>query len=438
MRFGLALSCALVVSFVRAAVPAQQALSTVYDPSPQHLWNRLYAAIAVRTESGQQFGMDNSEPYREPFDDRGKLLEVLDDFLDHHGERLASSDLQRALLLADVWAAFDLAASPAAGSEDALLRLRLARVIARLSMPAAAIAHLPDNYSQAVRSGAFASDFDPRHPEQAFLPPDLLDPQGPWVQIQDGRGREVASLHLANLSGRSAFQVLIRCPGGRAATLSYLQSLNLYTTPFEFKPAQIATSYPSHEKVRWDPLRLDPGTPQFPPGTIVALVRRMMLVDAKLEPVSTPLTQQVQFRVYQKVGGGGSVLERSAFIGRQIPFELVMRREPLLQGQAGGLHALSAGETEYQLAAIPMGGPRTDLLRGPVVLSTCARCHEGDGIFSVNSYKRFFSAEADTSNPQLLPATDPDREGAAAVAWKIQQFDWGLLRGLLERDEAGK
>jgi hypothetical protein len=436
MRFGFALGCALAVSLVRAGVPAPQATASVYDRDPEHLWNRLYAAIAVRTESGQGFGADNSEPYLEPVDDRRRLLEVLDDFLEHHGERLAASDLQRALLLADIWAAFDLAASPAAGPADPVLRRRLARVIERLSMPAGTIAHLPDNYTQAVRSGEFAGDFDPQHPERAFLPPDLLDPEGPWVQIQDGRGREVASMHLRNFSGRSAFLVLIRCPGGRAATLSYLQSLNLYTTPFEFKPAEIATSYPSHEKVRWDPLRLDPGTPQFPEGTIVALVRRMLLIDAKLEPVPTPITQQVQFRVYQRVGGSGNLPERSAFIGRQIPFELVMRREPLLHGQAGGLHAVTAEETEYQLAAIPTDGPRAALLRGPVVLLTCARCHYGDGIFSVNSYKRFFAEETDTSNPQLLPATDPVHEGAAAVAWKVQQFDWGLLRGLLERDAA--
>jgi hypothetical protein len=121
--------------------------------------------------------------------------------------------------------------------------------------------------------------------------------------------------------------------------------------------------------------------------------------------------------------------------GRQLPFELVMRRAKLFAGTDGGFQAVSTNETEYQMASVPEGVPRDVLLRGPVVLSTCARCHSGDGIFSINSYSRRFSPPG-TSNPQLLPAMDPAQEDASTVNWKIQQFDWGLLRGLLEA--AGK
>jgi hypothetical protein len=423
----------IVLTALVWAAEAADAPLTTYDSDPAHLWNRLYRAIAVRTEGGTLYGVDNSEPYFDPFDDPKGLVTILDEFLSHQGENRASGDLRRALLLNDVWAAFDLAVAPAlAGPESGAIRSRLARVIGRLRLSSAAISHLPDNYADAVKSGTFAADFDPEHPQQPFLPPDLLDPNGSWVQIQDGRGRPIAIRHVSDVSGRSVFRVFIRCPGGRQATLEYLEKLNLYPNPFELRAASIGTSYPSNQKVRMYPLRLNPETPQFPEGTIVALVRQMMVIDDKLEPVPTSITQKIQFRVYQKVGGQGTVVERSAFNGRQLAFEVVMRRRAVLAGIAGGLHAVTADEAEYQLTSIPMGGPRDSLLRGPVVLSMCRRCHSADGIFSVNSYGRSMSDPQGTADPQLLSWTYAFQQEGATVEWKKEQFNWGFLRGLLE------
>ena len=203
------------------------------------------------------YGADNAVPFREPFDDPKKLIAVLDEFLNHHGEGRSTGDLKQALLLSDVWAAFDLAVSGAGGSQSQPIESRLARVIGKLRMQPSAILRLPDNYVQAVQSAQFAGDFDPSHPEQVFLPPDLFAPDSPWVKIQDGGGRLVTPFHTALLSGRSVFTVFIRCPGGRQATLAYLQTLNLYPTPWELNPSDIGTSYPSGAKVRMNPLRPD-------------------------------------------------------------------------------------------------------------------------------------------------------------------------------------
>jgi hypothetical protein len=188
-------------------------------------------------------------------------------------------------------------------------------------------------------------------------------------------------------------------------------------------------------------LRFDPQTPQFPPGTIVALVRQMMVIDAKLEPVPTAVTQKVQFRIYQDVGPATAAAKscdprapqyaQCLFSAREIPFEFVLRRRDLLGERAVGLHAVAADEAEYQLTTIPMGVSRDQLLSGPVVLSTCARCHSADGIFSVDSYTSPFSP--DRANPQLLPARAPQIEAQRTADWKEKQFNWGLLRGLLER-----
>jgi hypothetical protein len=404
----------------------------VYDSNPEHPWNRLYRAIAVRTERGIPYGADNSEPYGEPFDDPQEVRAALDEFLERHAEKLAPGNLGRALLLNDLWTAFDLAASPVMMADSAALRARLARVIARLRLPRSAVSGLPDNYQQAVRSGKFAADFDPAHPEQPFLPPDLFDPNGPWVRIQDGTGAPAAAMHVEIFSGRSEFLVFIRCPGGRQATLAYLTSLNLYRTPFELRPAEIGTQYPSGEPVRWDPLRLDPRTPQFPPGTMFALVRRMMVVDEALQPIATAITQKVQIRVYRQAGGAADDPQRNEFQGRQVAVELVMRRRALLAGQQGGLRALPADATEYQAMLTQMGVPRDKLLEGTVVLARCVRCHNGDGIFSVNTYRRTDSGWPRTLNPQLLPAADLGYEEEVTRRWKESQFNWGLLRGLLE------
>jgi hypothetical protein len=431
-----------LATLIWAVTQAAQAPVTIYDTDSQHLWNRLYREIAVRTDGGAAYGIDDAEPFNEPFDSPQQLIAVLKEFLADHGERRSSSDLRRALLQNDLWAAFDLAARSSAGPQDHALRPLLARVIERLGLPDAALSHLPDNYAAAVKSARFAADYDPAHPERPFLPPDLFAADGPWVQIAaDDRGAPVAAMHVEMLSGRSLFKVFIRVPGGREATLAYLAALNLYPTPWALKPADIATTYPDQAKVRWSPLRFDPQTPQFPPGTIVALVRQMMAVDDQLEPVPTPITQKVQFRVFKEVGpatAGGkpcalppSRANECGFSAREVADEFVLRRHDLLDGAAVGLHAVAADEAEYQLTTIPMGGSRAHLLRGPVVLATCARCHSADGIFSVNSYSGPFSP--DRANPQLLPARAPQLEAQRTADWKEKQFNWGLLRGLIER-----
>lgn len=284
-----------------------------------------------------------------------------------------------------------------------------------------------------MKSGGFAADFDPTRPDTPFLPVDLFDANGPWVQVGK-QGGLVALSHVVGLSGRSTFQVFIRCPGGRQATLEYLQTLNLYRTPWAFEPAEIATNEPSKEPVRWNPLRLNDGTPQFPAGTMVALVRRMVVIDEKLEPVPTSITQAVQLRVYKKVGDVQGVHTLAALVARQSVYDFVMQRRDLLAGRAGGLHAATRDEREYRQTHDPRDDTSAKAREnriGPLVLSTCASCHQGDGIFSVHSYTGLLHDPYRSLNPQLLPVDAPDYQRAAAVEWKKRQFDWGLLRGLL-------
>ena len=234
-------------------------------------------------EGAVDYGVDNAEPYRDAFDDPKRLAAILDEFLDKHGERRARGDLRRALLQNDVWSAFDLATTPEVGASGVLLRRRLAHVIERLQLKSSHNSSLPDNYAQAVKSAAFATDFDPEHSDRAFLPPDLLDPNGQWVEMGETGLGAVAPFHVEMLSGRSAFRVFIRCPGGRPATLSYLETLNLYPTPWALNPQDIGSRSPDHGKgARALHLRCYSiqRLRQFPPGTdCCVLVRQMMVVE---------------------------------------------------------------------------------------------------------------------------------------------------------------
>ena len=95
---------------------------------------------------------------------------------------------------------------------------------------------------------------------------------------------------------------------------------------------------------------------------------------------------------------------------------------------------MTQDETEYQLTTIPMGGSRETHLRGVVVLSTCVRCHSSNGIFSVNTYSSIIHTVVAQYNPQLLPATSVGYQANATAAWKTSQFNWGVLRGLLDAE----
>jgi hypothetical protein len=154
-----------------------------YDPDPQHLWNRLYDALFVRTEpgDGERYGsaeLDilfwDSTKHLLTSPSREKAIQVLDEFIRSHGERLIRDPMKRALLQRDLWALFDWSAahlarresSASASQPEAELQRRLVAVISRLALSAGDIGRLPDNFAEAelrldgsgFPHGLFASD----------------------------------------------------------------------------------------------------------------------------------------------------------------------------------------------------------------------------------------------------------------------------------------
>jgi hypothetical protein len=212
--------------------------------------------------------------------------------------------------------------------------------------------------------------------------------------------------------------------------LAYMQKLNLHTTPWALEAATIATTHLGN-KIRWDALRMDTKTPQFPEGTMIALVRQMMLVDDTIQLRSSPITQSVQLRVFRNIAEGFGVSEPE-LAKDQAFFELNMRRGDLLAGKAGGLHAVAKDDVEYQIFPISGGDneTRASRLRGSAGMTTCITCHSANGILSVRTYER-------GTNPQLFPAPHAGHSTGHSLSRKQERFDC-VLRGILEAENMNR
>ena len=432
----------------------------VYDPDPQHLWNRLHDALFVRVgNDGVEYGRDRIEPllWRRSThllsgDSHQRLLTVLTEF-NKGGERLIGDRVKRAMLQRDLWLVFSWLES---GHDEfsgyggppgkwqarqEALRGPLAQAIGRLALPAAEIAALPDTYQNALRSRAFATGFDPAAPDQVFLPKDLYAPAGPWVSL--GRANDlIARAHVLsdNPFTNSAFLVFINLPGGREATIEYMTRLTAFAGPL-FQPGAEAV-FPNY----------NPAIPQFPAGTQVVLVRRALLVTANHDVMASPLAENVQVRVYRRVPSShpdlGSFLSTSD--GSQSAFEFLLSRTRLFAGESGGLDAISDHDflTGFSTHGIdpfdpsPGKAPEITARRpGPVGRSAPARstanavcfaCHFLPGVFSFNTFVQNFGT-SQPGGPRPPSAAPVEDVLAASVAWKRRQNDWLLLKRLLAR-----
>src|SRR5262249_33950713 len=139
-----------------------------------------------------------------------KALALLDEFLKERAEEKIKTSLKRALLQRDLWAIFTTTAGstqqqisvdregrilvsdrlqdqgdanlerPAQRRE---LQKRLIQVMRRIALSPQEIDALPDNLSDAVKTGTFPTDFNPKEADRPFLPSDLLAKDGPWIAV---------------------------------------------------------------------------------------------------------------------------------------------------------------------------------------------------------------------------------------------------------------
>src|SRR5262245_54643298 len=151
--------------------PPQTEPHTIYDSDPTHLWNRLHHALYVRTTlNGEAYGHDELDPllwgetkHLLVGPSHQQAIKLLDEFLSRNGAALITDPLKRAMLQRDLWAVFNWSAKTSFSydQERQALQSKLAPVIRSLALRREQIQALPDNYADAVRTKAFATQYDP-------------------------------------------------------------------------------------------------------------------------------------------------------------------------------------------------------------------------------------------------------------------------------------
>jgi hypothetical protein len=404
-------------------VSPEPVLWTLYTPDPNHLWNRLYRVLYRReTAGGKEYGYDELDPllwartkYLVTDPGNRQAIEVLDEFLASHGERALNDPLKRAVLQRDLWAIFDWTTQiPGEPAQISNLQNKLLEVIRRLALRPDEITRLPDSYQAAITSKTFPAAYDAQKRNQPFLPPDLFNPNGSWVMLSARGGQPIAISHVSFFSGRSVFLVFMRLPGGRAATLDYLKSLDSFP-----KPWLPDTNSP-------EGIMPNPNLPEVPPGTQLALVRKAMLIDSAGHLQPTNIVEDIQLRVHRTIPTEILPMDRvdrnEARTALDV-FEFKFSRIKLFAGESGGLRAVQAGEQEFAL----FSSHDFDFEQRES-LAACANCHFRPGVHSMLSRGRLESGGR--VRVEVLPSWDVNYEIDAAKFWKGRQYSWGLLQGL--------
>jgi len=415
---------------------------TLYDPSPGHIWNRLHDVLLVREgPTGIRHGADSLDPllwlnskHLLAAPSHQRALRVLDEFLHTHAENLIRDPLKRAILQRDLWAVFDWSVQqrPERPGETEYepekreLQARLAAVLRQIALTSKQIESLPDNYAQAVASGDFGKAYDPAHRDRAFMPPDLFEQHGPWVEIEGAGDLEpVASQHVSSVSGRSRFLVFIRLPQGRKATFEYLKTLWNFPQPWV-----VRRGVPEQAEV-------NPNLPSFPAGTEVALVRQMTLFDDQGKLIPAPLTESVQIRVYRSITTAQEEHPESGFkenIAKsgQDFYEIRLSRPQLFANKGGGLRAVGQEEREFLIFQAQghdevEDSERWPLEKYPAILQLCVACHRGTGINSLNTREKLLKPRLLHDAQWVYPPRGWEDDGT--IYWKQERYEWGLLNG---------
>jgi hypothetical protein len=419
--------------FAQSERPSVSTPQIIYDSNPDHLWNRLHRAFYVRTaRNGEEYGHDELDPllwsetkHLLVGPSHQQAIKLLDEFLSVNGSALITDPLKRAMLQRDLWAIFDWSAdiSPSYQREAQALQSKLAPVIRSIALSREQIQALPDNYADAVRAKVFAAQNDPERRETAFLPADLFQPDGPWVCVGARGGQPVAPSHAYAFSGRSVFLIFIRLPEGRSSTLNYLEKLQGF-------PVSIPGRDPNERLP-------NPNLPQFPVGTQLALVRKMVIIDNQGDLVPTRLTEDVQIRVHRAISRTipeGFNFDSNAERTAQDFFEIKLSRAKLFAGHSGGLRALARDEKEF-LIFMSHGDDPIEWVKDNesmereriTTLKFCVNCHSRPGIHSMNSHSNLMDAQA------ALIASDINNETRITIGWKQSnqvKYDWRMLQRL--------
>jgi len=414
---------------------------TLYDPDPQHLWNRLYSVLFVRAnDKGKTLGLEETNPplwqnSRYLFTpSRFKLAQAtLSEFVSQKGASLIRDPLKRAFLQNDLWRLFDqlygkdsLAKANHLQTDFPALRVDLVRAIRSLALSAQEIQKLPDNLAQAAASGNFPRAFDPSRPEQAYLPPDLEKPNSNWVRIESAADFFPGQLHVETVDGHNSYSIFLNLPNGVFATQESINSLQSIAQLWVVDPNP--TTAATRGMVQNMP---SPRLPKFPNGTQAAIVKRLMVIDDQGRLAGTPVTLSVQYRVHREPVGQSRVGRR--LDDNQSYLEIYVQRPGLFAADAGGLVARGADERTYDdvfSSVDPFDSQYTPPPPRPL-LQSCIACHSYPNVMSLRTFSTpgfDHTPGAPFKNPHLFPAQTPQPNFAHTIDWKSKQADWKSLK----------
>lgn len=173
---------------------------------------------------------------------------------------------------------------------------------------------------------------------------------------------------------------------------------------------------------------------------MVAMVRRPLAIDKSHKLRVTPITELVQIRVYRRIPKDPAANLDGDF-GEQDAYEFILNRSKLFAGMPG-LEAVGPddeSEPRFDRSEMsnPFGRSPTPLTFGKKQLQTCIQCHQGPGIYSMLSMERGLRAGSNAAGGSFRTyAWQVDLN--YTVKAKVEQYNWGMLQGMLELGEAGR
>jgi hypothetical protein len=166
----------------------------------------------------------------------------------------------------------------------------------------------------------------------------------------------------------------------------------------------------------------------------------MTVFDNQGNLTATPITESVQIRVYRTVSraeernfGNGDLNDIVKNSGQEF-FEMKLSRPLLFTGKNGGLRATAHDETNLPIFQ-QKGFDLIDEAHDPhphdvpTDLQSCVWCHNGGGVRSLNSRGALLKPNRRQQEPRDVNYGPIYWSDGAAVGWKANRFDWGLLSG---------
>lgn len=391
----------------------------IFDAHPDNPWDTLRDVFYThRFTNGQIYEHDVSLDHApwatwsrfyndETFN--AQVHAALDAFLKQPKEAVEGRPaVRRAVLLRDLWPVFDAqtegnlfdapvqegtAANEVAARRQAELRSGVATVMRRLELSDAEAKALPNNYQAAVDVKLFPATFNPKSPDQGFLPADLFDESGPWVAMVRDRKTIGAQGHLEAVRHRSIFVPYIRVSDKRQETLDYLKAYRRRPSP-------------------------------LPKGTLLALARRMALPATSGHMRATPVLESLQLIVVDPPHDHHYkfALDRASFIAGKPGLRQLSNDEPVdaYSFEAGGLF-LRKNEMDADGEMLTLGRYAGPVPKGLTSLGHCIMCH-GPTVGS-----RLFANFGDSHAPSHMSWTDQAKwiidTKEDSPSWKLYQAE---------------